>query len=217
MTEQQPPAWSHPSAIVEEGAQLGPGVKVWHFSHVCAGAVIGAGASLGQGAYVAPTARVGAGCRVQNHVSLYDGVSLAEDVFVGPSVVFTNVRTPRAHVSRRHEYDATVVERGASIGANATLVCGVRLGAYCMIGAGAVVTRDALPFSLWAGNPARQLGWVCQCGARLKDPSPRIRCLRCGSEYVLVDDELYWVNEDKLRARMARAQQPLGQEDDHER
>ena len=185
----------HPSAVVDEGAHLGAGTKVWHFSHVSAGAQIGAGVVLGQNAFVAPTVQVGDGCRVQNNVSLYDGVILEQDVFVGPSVVFTNVRTPRAHVSRRGEYERTTVQRGASIGANSTIVCGVTLGAYCMIGAGCVVTRDVDSFALVVGHPTRQLGWVCQCGKRLGRPNPRVVCGRCDAQYMLMDDELFWINQ----------------------
>lgn len=198
-----PTAQVHPSAIVDAGASLGPRTRIWHFCHVSAGAQLGADVSLGQNGYIAPTVRIADGCRIQNNVSLYDGVELEADVFIGPSVVFTNVRTPRAHVSRRHEYEQTSVGQGASIGANATIVCGLRLGAYCMVGAGAVVTRDILPFALVTGSPARQVGWVCQCGARLKHFESRTSCPRCKAEYVLVDDELYWLNEDAMRARMS--------------
>jgi UDP-2-acetamido-3-amino-2,3-dideoxy-glucuronate N-acetyltransferase len=185
----------HPSAIVDEGAIIGQDTRIWHFVHVCAGAQIGQGCVIGQGVYVAPTARVGDRCKVQNNVSLYDGVTLEDDVFIGPSAVFTNVTTPRAHISRKAEYATTVVERGASIGANATIICGVRIGQYAMIGAGAVVTRDVDAFSLLVGNPARPMGYICQCGQRLDEPAPRAECLRCGAEYMLIDGELYWTNE----------------------
>lgn len=188
----------HPSSVVDEGATLGAGTKVWHFSHVCAGAQIGAHVVLGQNTYVAPTARVGDGCRIQNNVSLYDGVELAHDVFVGPSVVFTNVRTPRAHVSRREDFESTIVERGASLGANVTIVCGVTLGEYCMIGAGSVITRSIDSFALVVGHPTRQLGWVCQCGKRLGRPTPHVSCSECNAEYMLMDDELFWINEEEL-------------------
>ncbi len=186
----------HPSAIIDEGAELGAGVRVWHFAHVCAGAVIGPHTSLGQGVYVAPTARIGRGCRVQNHVSLYDGVILEDHVFVGPSAVFTNVTTPRAHVSRQREYETTRVGRGASIGANATILCGLELGEFSLIGAGCVVTRDVLAFAIVTGTPSRQLGWACHCGARLEEPAPRVDCHRCGAQYLLDDGELYWIDED---------------------
>lgn len=199
-----PSASIDPHAVVDEGARVGARSRIWHFCHVSSGAQIGQDVSLGQNGYVAPGAVIGDSCRIQNNVSIYDGVTLEAEVFIGPSATFTNVRTPRAHVSRRDEYDTTVVERGASIGANATIICGVRLGAYCLIGAGSVVTRDVLPFALVTGNPARQAGWVCQCGVRLRAPEPRAQCLRCKAEYLLDDDELYWINEDAIRARMAR-------------
>lgn len=196
MSDEQP-VFVHPSAVVDEGATIGAGTKIWHFCHVCAGAQIGRHVVLGQNAYVAPTARVGDGCRIQNNVSLYDGVQLAQDVFVGPSAVFTNVRTPRAHVSRREDFEQTVVERGVSIGANVTVVCGVTLGEYCMIGAGSVITRSIDPFALVVGHPTRQLGWVCQCGKRLGRPNPRVACAQCNADYMLMDDELFWINEER--------------------
>ena len=177
----------HPTAVVDAGAVLGAGCKVWHFCHVMPGARVGAGAVLGQNVYVGGAAIVGARCKIANNVSLYDAVDLQDDVFVGPSVVFTNVKTPRAFVSRKHAYQATVVERGASIGANATIVCGHRLGAYCFIGAGAVVTSDVPPYALYTGVPARWRGWVCQCGVTLPDSEERaaedLRCGECGLGY----------------------------------
>ncbi|MCG5053927.1 MAG: N-acetyltransferase [Myxococcales bacterium] len=179
------PAWAHASAIVDEGAVLGPGTKVWHFCHVMSGAHIGAGCSLGQNVFVAATVHVGDGCKIQNNVSLYDGVTLASDVFVGPSVVFTNVVNPRAFVIRRDEYRPTHVGRGASIGANATIVCGHDIGAYAFVAAGAVVTRNVPAFALVAGVPAVQIGWICRCGLRLAvdDAGPPC-CAACGTHYV---------------------------------
>ncbi len=192
MSENDEQGWfAHPSAEVEEGAHVGAGASIWRFSHVRAGARIGERVMIGQGCYVAPTAVVGAGSRVQNQVSIYDGVELGEDVFVGPSAVFTNVRTPRAHVARRDAFEKTVIGRGASIGANATVVCGVRVGEYAMIGAGAVVTREVDPYRLVVGAPARPVAWVCQCGARLREPAPRSVCSVCDREYMFVDDELF--------------------------
>ena len=194
------PVFVHDTAVVSPRAALSSGCKIWHFCHVREGAVIGAFASLGQGCYVASTAIVGARCRVQNHVSLYDGVMLDEDVFIGPSVVFTNVLTPRAHVDRREQYVETHVGRGASIGANATIVCGVRIGPYALIGAGAVVHRDVPAHARVVGNPSRQIGWSCWCGQRLDavveqeaptSPAPRLvrhRCPDCARCYV-VDSE----------------------------
>jgi UDP-2-acetamido-3-amino-2,3-dideoxy-glucuronate N-acetyltransferase len=173
----------HPSAIIEPGARLGAGVRIWHWVHVRAGAVIGDATSIGQGCYVGAVA-IGRGCRIQNHVSLYDGVTLEDDVFLGPSCVFTNVTHPRAHVSRKAAYAATHVGRGATIGANATIVCGVAIGAYAMIGAGAVVTRDVPAHGVMIGTPARRIGWACRCGETLA----RATCARCGDAYALTAD-----------------------------
>ncbi len=172
----------HPSAIVDEGARVGDGARIWHFSHVCAEAEIGAGAVLGQNVYVGPGVRIGPGCKVQNNVSVYAGVEIDADVFVGPSVVFTNVRTPRAHVSRKHAFDPTRIRRYASIGANATIVCGVELAEGAFVAAGAVVTRDVPPYVLVQGAPAREAGYMCRCGERLaEDAAPR--CGACGQAY----------------------------------
>ena len=158
----------HPSAIVDEGARIGPGTKVWHFCHVIKGAVVGTGCSLGQNVMIGGGAVVGNNVKIQNNVSVYDGVTLEDDVFCGPSCVFTNVVNPRSHVSRKHEFRATRVRRGATIGANATVVCGATLGEYCFIGAGAVVTRDVPAYALMLGAPARRVGWMCNCGERLR-------------------------------------------------
>jgi UDP-2-acetamido-3-amino-2,3-dideoxy-glucuronate N-acetyltransferase len=167
--------------VVDAGAVLEAGVRVWHFAHVCAGARVGAGTVLGQGTYVGPGVEIGRGCKLQNHVSVYEGVTLAEEVFVGPSAVFTNVRTPRAHVSRRGEFALTRVERRATVGANATVVCGVTLGEACFVGAGAVVTHDVPPRALVLGSPARVRGCSCDCGERL--PGAALTCGRCGARY----------------------------------
>ncbi len=178
--------WVHPSAIVDEPASIGPGTKIWHFSHVMAGARIGAGCSLGQNVFVGAAAVVGAGCKIQNNVSLYNRVELEDDVFVGPSAVFTNVVNPRAFIVRKDEYRPTIVRRGASIGANATIVCGTTVGAYAFVGAGAVVTRDLPDHALALGVPARVVGWVCRCGTRLPEPgdsSATISCPACRAAY----------------------------------
>jgi UDP-2-acetamido-3-amino-2,3-dideoxy-glucuronate N-acetyltransferase len=180
--------YEHDTAVVDAGAVLGPGVKVWHFSHVCAEARIGNDSRLGQGVYVGPAVRIGRGCKIQNHVSIYEGVELADEVFVGPSAVFTNVRTPRAHVSRRDEFLATHVGRRSTIGANATIVCGVRVGERAFVAAGAIVTHDVAPGVLVAGCPARPIGWVCDCGERLPDPSPTTTCARCRRRWRHSDD-----------------------------
>src|SRR5690242_5435619 len=157
----------HPSAIVDEGASIGDETKIWHFSHVCAKAVIGSGCSLGQNVFVANDVVIGDNVRIQNNVSVYDAVTLENDVSCGPSMVFTNVINPRSHVTRKHEYKRTLVRRGATIGANATIVCGVTLGEYSFVGAGAVVTTDVLPYGLMVGVPARRIGWMSRCGERL--------------------------------------------------
>jgi UDP-2-acetamido-3-amino-2,3-dideoxy-glucuronate N-acetyltransferase len=156
--------WAHPTAVVDRGARIGSGTKVWHFCHVMAGARVGARCVLGQNVFVADGAVVGDGCKLQNNVSIYDGVVLADDVFVGPSATFTNVRTPRAAIDRRREFAATVVGRGATIGANATVVCGVKIGDHAFVAAGAVVTRDVPAHTLVSGVPARRRGLVCACG-----------------------------------------------------
>ena len=157
----------HESSYVDEGAVIGDGTKVWHFCHVMSGAVIGERCSLGQNVVVMPGTRIGNNVKIQNNVSIYEGVELEDDVFCGPSMVFTNVINPRSHVSRKHEYQRTLVRRGATIGANATVVCGVTLGEYAFVGAGAVVTKDVRPFALVTGVPGRQVGWMCRCGERL--------------------------------------------------
>jgi UDP-2-acetamido-3-amino-2,3-dideoxy-glucuronate N-acetyltransferase len=157
-------AWRHPTAIVDRGARVGAGSKIWHFCHVMRGARIGARCTLGQNVFVAGDAQVGAACRIQNNVSIYDGVVLGDEVFVGPSAVFTNVRNPRAAVDRRGEFERTIVGAGATIGANATIVCGVTIGACAFVAAGAVVTRDVPPHAVVSGVPARRTGWICRCG-----------------------------------------------------
>jgi UDP-2-acetamido-3-amino-2,3-dideoxy-glucuronate N-acetyltransferase len=172
----------HESAYVDEGAAIGAGTKVWHFCHVMPGAVIGERCSLGQNVVVMNGVRIGTNCKIQNNVSIYEGVELEDDVFCGPSMVFTNVVNPRSHVSRKHEYARTLVRRGATIGANATVVCGVTLGEYAFVAAGAVVTKDVPPYALVAGVPARRIGWMCQCGERLPD-SGQGPCAVCGSTY----------------------------------
>ena len=171
--------WSHPTAVIDSPAHIGAGTKIWHFCHVMAGARIGAACVLGQNVFVAATAVVGDRCRIQNNVSLYDGVVLEDDVFVGPSAVFTNVRNPRAEVDRKAAFERTIVRRGATIGANATTVCGVEIGAYAFVAAGAVVTRDVAAHVLVAGVPARMAGRVCRCG-EVQSRGAR-RCGACGA------------------------------------
>ena len=177
----------HPSAYVDEGCELGQGCKVWHFSHLMAGAVIGPNCNLGQNVFVAQGVRLGQGVKVQNNVSIYEGVICEDEVFLGPSMVFTNVFNPRSAVVRKSEYRQTWVGKGASIGANATIVCGHRIGRYAFIGAGAVVTRDVPDFALVMGNPARQKGWVSRRGLKLQfDPQTlQAQCPENGETYQL--------------------------------
>jgi UDP-2-acetamido-3-amino-2,3-dideoxy-glucuronate N-acetyltransferase len=175
----------HESSYIDDGARIGAGTKIWHFCHVMSGAIIGARCNLGQNVVVMSGARLGDNVKVQNNVSIYEGVELEDDVFCGPSMVFTNVINPRSHVSRKNEYRATRVKRGASIGANATIVCGTTLGEYCFVGAGAVVSRDVPAYALVVGVPARRIGWVCQCGERLPDSADAAgaTCAVCGTAY----------------------------------
>ncbi len=185
-----PTASIHPSAIVEEGAAIGAGTRVWHHGHVMAGARIGERCSFGHACFVASGVVVGDGVRVQNHVSLYEGVVVEDEVFLGPSCVLTNVRTPRAGVSRKGDgYVRTLLRRGCSIGANATIVCGVTVGSWALVGAGAVVTRDVADYALVVGNPARRIGWVSRRGCRLPAPDEDgvMRCPESGEGYVLVE------------------------------
>lgn len=175
--------FAHESSYVDDGAVIGAGTKIWHFSHVMPGAVIGERCNLGQNVVVMPGTRIGNNVKIQNNVSIYEGVVLEDDVFCGPSCVFTNVLNPRSHVSRKQEYRPTIVRRGSSIGANATIVCGVTLGEYAFVGAGAVVTADAPAFGLMVGVPARRVGWMCQCGERLHASAGRAACSRCGATY----------------------------------
>jgi UDP-2-acetamido-3-amino-2,3-dideoxy-glucuronate N-acetyltransferase len=162
--------WFHDTAVIDAGAEIGDGSKVWHFSHVCAGARIGEACSLGQGVYVGNDVTIGARVRVQNNVSVYDAVTLEDEVFCGPSVVFTNVMNPRAAISRKHAYRRTLVREGATLGANCTIVCGVTIGRHAFIGAGAVVRHDVPDHALVVGVPARQIGWVSRHGERLELP-----------------------------------------------
>lgn len=165
-----PEFFVHQTAIIDAGARIGSGTKIWHFSHVSAGAVIGAGCSLGQNVYVGNKVVIGNDVKVQNNVSIYDNVTLEDDVFCGPSMVFTNVINPRSAVSRKHAYLDTVVRRGATLGANCTIVCGVTIGRHAFVGAGAVVTRDVADFALMVGVPARHIGWMSRNGQRLNLP-----------------------------------------------
>jgi UDP-2-acetamido-3-amino-2,3-dideoxy-glucuronate N-acetyltransferase len=173
----------HESSIIDEPCQIGRGTKIWHFCHVMPGVTIGEDCGLGQNTYIGNNVSIGNRVRIQNNVSVYDGVILEDDVFCGPSCVFTNVLNPRAHVSRKHDYRQTIVRKGATIGANATIICGHTIGKYAFIGAGAVVTKDIPDHALVYGNPALIQGWVCECGIRLEDRDGILTCPECGRKY----------------------------------
>ena len=180
--------FAHQSAYIDEGCEIGSGVKIWHFSHVMQGCKIGENCNIGQNVVVSPKVVLGKNVRVQNNVSIYEGVVCEDDVFLGPSMVFTNVINPRSAVSRKNEYKPTFVRRGASIGANATIVCGNEIGAYAFIGAGAVVTKPVPPYALVVGNPARQMGWMSQYGHRLQFDNNGIAiCQESGERYQLLN------------------------------
>lgn len=173
----------HPTAVVDDGVTIGAETKIWHFSHLLPGTVIGERCVIGQNVMIGPDVRVGNGCKIQNNVSLYQGVTLEDDVFCGPSCVFTNVKMPRAHVNRREEFAPTLVRRGATIGANATIVCGVTIGAHALVAAGAVVTKDVPEYALVVGVPGRCVGRVCACGEVLHGDGEMLACGRCRATY----------------------------------
>lgn len=176
----------HPSAIVDEGCEIGEGVKIWHFSHIMQGCKIGDGCNIGQNVVVSPKVILGKNVRVQNNVSIYEGVVCEDDVFLGPSMVFTNVINPRSAISRKHEYMQTLVRKGASIGANATIVCGNEIGEFAFIGAGAVVTKPVPAYALVVGNPAKHIGWMSEYGHRLNfDDKGKATCEESGESYIL--------------------------------
>ena len=181
-----PGAQIHPTAVVDEGCSIGSGTKVWHFSHILSGSRLGTECSIGQNVMIGPDVAVGNRCKIQNNVSIYKGVTLEDGVFCGPSCVFTNVLTPRAEVDRTEEFLPTLVRRGATIGANATIVCGNEVGEYCMVAAGAVVTRPVPAFALMAGVPARRIGWVGHSGERLDE---NLTCPRTGRRYQVLDGD----------------------------
>jgi len=183
----------HETAVIDDGATVEDGAKVWHFAHVLTRTTIGAGSVLGQNVMVGPDVTVGKGCKIQNNVAVYKGVTLEDDVFCGPSCVFTNVLTPRAFVERKDEFAPTLVRKGVSIGANATIVCGTTIGRYAMIGAGAVVTKDVPDHALFVGNPARRIGWVSRTGDRLDDS---LICPRTGEAYKVSENGLVRTDQD---------------------
>ena len=189
-----PGVYVHESSYVDEGCEIGEGSKVWHFSHIMSGARIGRRCNIGQNVVISPGVVIGDNVKIQNNVSIYQGVVLEADVFCGPSMVFTNVVNPRSHVSRKHEFRTTLVRRGASLGANCTVVCGHTIGRFAFIGAGAVVTRDVPDHALVVGNPARIRGWVCECGTKVSSdvtPPDAVACAACGSEYQRQDQMLH--------------------------
>ena len=176
----------HESSYVDDGCQIGEGTRIWHFSHVMPRCIIGRNCNIGQNVVISPDVRVGDNVKIQNNVSVYTGVHLEDDVFCGPSMVFTNVVNPRSHVSRKDEYRTTLVERGASLGANCTIVCGHTIGRYAFVGAGAVITKEVPPHALMVGNPARVSGWMCECGVKVASgatPPTHATCSACGTSY----------------------------------
>jgi UDP-2-acetamido-3-amino-2,3-dideoxy-glucuronate N-acetyltransferase len=187
------PVQTHPSAIVDQGAQIGEGSRVWHFAHVCAGARIGKGVSLGQNVFVGNKVVIGDRCKIQNNVSIYDNVTLEEGVFCGPSMVFTNVYNPRALIERKAEYKYTLIKKGVTLGANCTIVCGVTVGEYAFIGAGAVINKNVKPYALMVGVPAKQIGWMSQYGEQMPLPvtgGGEYTCPYTGQRYQLANGEL---------------------------
>jgi UDP-2-acetamido-3-amino-2,3-dideoxy-glucuronate N-acetyltransferase len=184
----------HPSALVDEGAQIGEGSRVWHFVHVCAGAKIGKGVSLGQNVFVGNKVIIGDKCKIQNNVSVYDNVTLEEGVFCGPSMVFTNVHNPRSLIERKNEYRDTLIKKGATLGANCTIVCGTTVGEYAFIGAGAVINKNVKPYALMVGVPARQIGWMSEFGEQLDLPlegQAQTTCQQLGDIYILSGATLF--------------------------
>ncbi|MGC2063575.1 MAG: DapH/DapD/GlmU-related protein, partial [Thermodesulfovibrionales bacterium] len=190
------PFFAHETAIIDEGVSLGSGTKIWHFSHILKGTKTGQGCIIGQNCVIGPDVTMGDRCKVQNNVSLYKGVTLEDEVFCGPSCVFTNVYNPRAFIERKQEFLPTLVKRGATIGANATLICGTTIGRYALIGAGAVVKEDVADYAVVAGVPAKQIGWACKCGTPLKFVKSKAKCGYCGNEYALNKNEFITVKEN---------------------
>jgi UDP-2-acetamido-3-amino-2,3-dideoxy-glucuronate N-acetyltransferase len=183
--------FSHPTAIIDEGCRIGTGTKIWQFSHLMPGCEIGENCNIGQNVMIAPNVKMGNNVKVQNNVSVYEGVTCEDDVFLGPSMVFTNILNPRSAVSRKEKFITTLVKKGASIGANATILCGNRIGEYAMIGAGAVVTKEVAAYALVMGNPARQTGWVSEYGHKLVFENGKAVCPESGQQYRLENNRVY--------------------------
>jgi len=185
-----PEYFVHPTSIVEEQASIGEGTKIWLFCHIMHRAIIGRDCQLGQNVYVGKSVKIGNNVKIQNNVSVYEDVEIQDDVFCGPSMVFTNVINPRSFISRKEEFKKTLVKKGASIGANATVVCGVTIGEYAFVGAGAVVNRSVPDYALVAGVPAKQIGWICECGVKLSQVSDSLNCPDCKKQYQLIGQQL---------------------------
>jgi len=187
--------FAHETAVIDDGCKIGDGTKIWHFSHVMPNCKIGEGCNLGQNVVVSPNVKLGANVKVQNNVSIYTGVECEDDVFLGPSMVFTNITNPRSAIVRRGQYEKTMVKRGATIGANATVVCGNHIGEFALIGAGAVVTKEVPPYALYVGNPGKQIGWVSEYGHRLVfDENGNAACPESGEEYRMIENKVIKIN-----------------------
>jgi len=198
-----PNYFAHPTAVIDQPCGIGEGTKIWHFSHIMAGCKMGKGCNLGQNVVISPGVVIGNNVKIQNNVSVYTGVRLEDDVFCGPSMVFTNVVNPRSHIVRRHEYKRTVVKQGASIGANSTIICGVTIGRYAFVAAGAVVNRDIPDYGLVAGVPARQIGWMCYCGDRLTESGSNRNCASCHRSYLVEDGLCHEIKSEKVDTKVA--------------
>lgn len=191
--------FAHPSAIIDPGCQIGKGTKIWHFSHIMPDSIIGDNCNLGQNVVISPGVVLGSNVKVQNNVSVYTGVICEDDVFLGPSMVFTNIVNPRSAVVRKGQYEKTLVRKGATIGANATIICGIEIGAYAFIGAGAVVTKNVLPYALVVGNPSRQLGWISEYGHRLRfDADKQAVCPESSEIYVLQNNSVRKISKNTI-------------------
>jgi UDP-2-acetamido-3-amino-2,3-dideoxy-glucuronate N-acetyltransferase len=186
----------HPSSYVDEGVEIGSGTKIWHFSHILKGSKIGKNCIIGKNVMIGPNVKIGDRVKIQNDVSVYDGVELEDDMFCGPSMVYTNVINPRSFIERKSEFKRTLVKKVTTIGDNATIVCGVTIGEHFFVAAGAVVTKDVPPYALVAGFPAKQIGWVCKCGVKLKFTENFAKCSQCGGEYKLVSESLVPLKEN---------------------
>lgn len=193
----------HESAYVDEPVSIGKGTKIWHFSHVRSGAQIGENCNIGQNVYIGQDVWIGRNVKIQNNVSVYERVTLEDDVFCGPSMVFTNVINPRSHIPRKHEFKPTLVRCGASLGANCTIICGITIGRYAMIGAGSTVTKDVPDYAFIVGAPARRLGWVCACGVRLELKEEHAVCQECEATYVMEEGSIVPAKEKSPQERVS--------------